>query len=571
MAALVSRFQCLAKTFRGQVHKNVHRTLQMPVKFQTFQQARKYAVQHQLGDFEHRGSTYINKPGSPYYLPDAGAPHGTASGHMTSPQYARQDALAHGEQSFTHLGARYNRRPGMSDVYDPETYELSSDQDPFELDAKRTDTDDEPMPFSPPLRPFIGSAPPPWPRPQSGKQPPKKKKRIVPVHLDGAAPEGNLSEQELARNAVRGLQESRRKHLQSFEDRYLSKADQVRLAARELFENLQDMSIRPGNRIPMELKVEIFGLEGDDADVDPSEVIYVADKLAEWLDNNNTRNDANIQQDVNALKTAIQRICDLDEQAEQEGDWSSEEDQGVPLAQLGQGQQQQSDVEHEGLDDSQIEIVTPAVTGELPLPPPPPVEPAFEPASKPAFEPAFQPAFQPASASKPVEPRAARPGIETQHLGSYGGSKRGALKRLVQSHNTRTIRDAADKLGVPVKTVNRELKRERGRLAHDLGLSPAKVAELGPDEIQSAHANISPTALHHLINHRLVTTTWPVKGKGARDISPKQMLGDYAARTGRSIDDINWHVDEQHRLFRDLQSARGDSTRTASASTTMTR
>jgi hypothetical protein len=511
-------------------------------------------------NFEHGGSRYVNQQGSPFYSPADGSSYGRPSGRIDIDiERAREHALAYGLESFTHRGTEYNRRGGMSDVYDPDVFQLlESDDDTFE-DARQQ-----------PQRHQQHREHPHHPHPVIQQERPKKKAkritpmlvnptdpgnlmggpvgtmggRVAPMQIDAAPGEGQsptkqrsgpTAEDSWGRAQQAALkrtnQQTRAAAQADWVDRFLSKRDQVLLEARLLLDYMLEFWLHEKPRMTPELEDKIRALEpaeeDEDREVDPTEVVEEADALATCLDDANEKLNQRV---VDELDTRIQRIYDLDKEAIEEAkrerqahagqEHPQQQQKGMLLSQLGQGQSQQQLDASKQLDWMQQ-----------------PVEQQSD-----------------VDASKQLDwmqqPVALRPGIETKHLSSYGSDRTGALKRIVQSHNTRTIDAAAQKLRVKVKQVKKVLRDERARLAHQRGLSPEQVAKLGPDDIHSISPQIiSSVDLHDLINHRLVTTTWPVKGKGAKERSHVSMLRDYAARTGKSTDEINRRVDEQHRRF----------------------
>jgi hypothetical protein len=597
------RSSVLAAWVIAQVHKNVHITPQMSVKFQTFQQARKNAVNQNWRDFEHGGSRYVNKQGSPFYSPADGSSYGRPSGRIDIDiEHAREDALARGRESFTHRGTEYNRRGGMSDVYDPDVFQLESDDDTFEdarqqpqrhqqhrehphhphpviqlSDDEDTETDEEMA------RPLVHHQHHQKPKKKRiaptriqgqapaglfGQQRPKKKaKRITPVRVQGADAEGagNLeltqTEQEEARKQLKSMQARRMGGMQSFADRYVSKADQVRLEATLLYEHLQVLL----RRLSKELKAAILKLEPEEEDengelqVDPSSVIDVADDVAAWL---NAEDEARNQPEVDRLDRWIQHISELDEAAEQmdqqmQGQGQPQQE-GILLSQLGQlGEDQQEPPMSD--DDSQqlsgdIDILSPGQPLNPPPaaawpPPPPPPAAARSPPQPP------QPPPPAAAWGSPqpfvAAPAGAGPRIQQQFLTAYTTDRRGALKRLVQSHNKRAVADMAASLGVTTAAVKKQLRRERGRLAN-LGVKHDALASLTPADVQSLDPRISAQALLSLMNDRLVTTTWPAgkaqqgaKSKGAVTVPYGLLLDAYAARTGIHRDNLSDIVAQQ--------------------------
>jgi hypothetical protein len=582
----------------------------MPVKFQTYQDARRHAAHHKLPDFEHRGYRYVNEPGAPFYLPKDGSSFGRPSGHIHSFEHSRQDALAHGHNSFSYLGSSYNKRAGMSDEYDPEVFDLSDD-DTFE------DAMSQQMPFQ-----AIHHE-----KPHIQQQHPKKKKKITPMRVEATGtgnlmgaetlmsntgldmqldkgpkeglPKNGWTDQEEIQANKRTGSEKRQAGVAAFADRYLSKAEQVLLESQLLLDHMLDLV---HIRLPMSqyLKDKIRGLEpteeSEDREVDPTDVVEVAEELATYL---NEVNETLNQDEVDKLDTKIQNILELDEAAiieqklhagQQE---SQQQDQGMSLTQMGQGQQQQSQQQQQQSrgQRQQIELSTPVLsTSDLqPVPsmmlqptkpfqteaqpkpsmmlqPTEPFQPEAQPKPQVAFPlekhlPTFKPAaFQPITSdrttSQPVESasQSSPTWIQPQFLNSYTADKKGALKRMIQSHNKRSVASAAEVFGVPVSVVNKQLKRERARLAGS-GVKPEGLALLSPADILSTDARISPGDLHSLINQSLITTTWPVptpsgqKSKGAKTIAHGRLLAEYASRIGVSHPELNQRITTEQRRY----------------------
>jgi ABC-type dipeptide/oligopeptide/nickel transport system ATPase subunit len=140
--------------------------------------------------------------------------------------------------------------------------------------------------------------------------------------------------------------------------------------------------------------------------------------------------------------------------------------------------------------------------------------------------------------------------VQPEFLKAYGSDRRGALKRLIESHNKRVIDEVATHIGVSPAALKKELQRECSRLA-DEGVTWLGLMTLMLSEVISRNPQISPKVVLSLMRDRLIRTTWPPdKGMGFRDVPIARLMSGYMKRMKMSHNKLESIVTEQIARYR---------------------